>query len=76
MSEERILAKFEDYKRLVASVYELAKEIYTQIESLEVQEDMLQKLKNMIRPLYELRQEAANELIVLMRCITTLEENE
>lgn len=76
MSEERILAKFEDYKRLVESVYELAKEIYTQIESLEVQEDMLQKLKNMILPLYDLRQEAANELIVLMRCINTLEEKE
>lgn len=76
MSEERILAKFEEYKMLVTNVYELAKEIYTQIESLEVQEDMLQKLKNMILPLYDLRQEAANELIVLMRCINTLEEKE
>ena len=76
MSEERILAKFEDYKRLVTNVYELAKEIYNQLDGLEVQEDMLQKLKNMVRPLYELRQEAANELIVLMRCINALKENE
>jgi DNA repair ATPase RecN len=74
MNEERILAKFEEYKMLVTNVYELAKEIYNQLDGLEVQEDMLQKLKNMVRPLYELRQEAANELIVLMRCINTLNE--
>lgn len=76
MSEERILAEIEDYKRLATNVYELAKDIHKQLKGLEEQENMLKNLRDMVRPLYDLRHGATNELIALMRCINTLEEKE
>ena len=76
MSEERILAEIEDYKRLATNVYELAKEIHEQLDGLDEQEDMLKALKNMLELLFDLRRDATYGMMALMRCINTLEEKE